>query len=79
MDARQSDEIQAAHIRKPDVYDHPVELLPIHLELLQGRQGGIGLQAGITSLPEGLAGQLPYHGFVINDEKRGHGADRFGL
>src|SRR4051812_48366434 len=79
MDARQSDEIQAAHIWKPDVYDHPVEMLPIRLELLQGGQGGIRLQAGITGLPEGLAGHLPYHGFVLDDEKRGHEADRLGL
>ena len=29
MDARQSDEIQPAHIWKPDVYDHAVEPLRI--------------------------------------------------
>ena len=75
MDARQSDEIQPAHIWKPDVYDHAVEPLRIRLELLQRRQGGIGLKAGKTGLPEGLAGHLTYYGFVINDEKRGHRAD----
>src|SRR6476619_3895194 len=74
MDARQADEIQPAHIWKPDVYDHPIELLPIRLELLQSRKGGIGLQAGITGLPEGSARQVTYHGFVINDENRGHRA-----
>ena len=57
MDARESDEIQPAHIWKPDVDDHAVELLPIGLELLQRRQGGIGLKAGITGLPERLARQ----------------------
>lgn len=75
MDTRQADEIQPGHIGKPDVYDHPVESPPIRLELLQSRQGGIRLQAGITGLAEGSARQLTYHGFVINDEKRGHRAD----
>jgi hypothetical protein len=29
MDARESDEVQPAHIWEPDVYDHPVEPLRI--------------------------------------------------
>lgn len=66
MDARESDEVQPAHIWKPDVYDHPVEPLWIRLELLQRRQGGIGLKAGIIGLPEGLAGHPAYDWFVIN-------------
>jgi hypothetical protein len=72
MDARQSDEIQPAHIWEPDVYDHAIEPLRICLELLKRRQGGIGLKTGITGLPEGLARQHTYHGFVINNEKPGH-------
>ncbi len=79
MDARESNEIQPAHVWKPDVDDHPVELLPIGLELLQSRQGGIGLEAGITGLPERLARQLTDYRFVVDDEKRGHRADQFGL
>jgi hypothetical protein len=75
MDARQSNEIQPAHIWKPDVYDHTVELLPIGLELLQRRQGCVRLKTGIPGLPEGLAGHPTYHGFVIDHEKRGHRAD----
>jgi hypothetical protein len=43
--------------------------------LLQRRQGGSGLEAGITGLPKGLAGHHTYYGFVINHEKRGHRAD----
>jgi hypothetical protein len=79
MDARESGEIQPAHVWKPDVDDHPVELLPIGLELFQGRQGGIGLEAGITGLPESLARQLTDYRFVIDDENRGHRADQLGL
>ena len=71
MDTRKSDEIRPAHIRKPDVHDHPVELLPIRLELLQGSQGGIGLQAVVAGLPESLAGHLAYHRFVVDYEQRG--------
>jgi hypothetical protein len=75
MDAREADEIQPAHIRKPDVYDHAVEPLRIRLELLEGGQGRIGRKAGVPGLTEGLAGHLTHDRFVIDHEKRGHRAD----
>ncbi len=78
MHTRQSDEVQPAHIWKPDVYDHAIKPPRIRLKLLQRRQGGIGLEARKTGLSEGLTGHRTYYAFVINHEERGHWSDGLG-